>query len=205
MRPCPENREALALLALGELDSHTSTSLRHHLESCAGCQEYRTQLESLCAQLGRPPETNRETSSPVRLPSGFHGRLRARLREESALASPSRAETAVSSIPAQPDRRFIWQDWFSLPRFAAALILLALLSLWAWRPGPERPRTQPMAAPQQVRPEAGPASPPTLFAMSRALQNSMEALDDLLSRHESTLAANDPPTRGMGTFNGPAW
>jgi hypothetical protein len=78
---------------------------------------------------------------------------------------------------------------------AVAVVVLAAL-IWAER---EQGRGNRVAL-NRPDPPAKMAStpPPTLMALSRALNESEMALDSLLARQEHLLAANDPPTIAMG-------
>jgi len=187
MKPCPEYRESITLLAARSLDPAVKKKTEHHLESCRACRDHFENLRRVCGQLDRLP---REAAAGE-LSSNFHRRLVERVRAD--VGSPEPA--SVSALDLAP--LFAWlREWLSWPRVGIPSAVAVML-VFAWiliGPGSETrdPRIKLTGVPPPVRVVAPPA--PTLMALSRALQESEGALDSLLARQEQLLAANDPPS-----------
>jgi hypothetical protein len=185
MKPCPEYRESIALLAARALDPAAKEKTEHHLESCHACRDHFENLRRVCGQLERvPPDA--AAASPE-LPANFHRRLVERVRADAA---------APSSSPPTAESFLAWfREWFSWPRVACAgAVAIMFLAAVLWMDHQRAPRDLRVVSPgtSPVMRESTPA--PTLMAFSRALQESDVALDTLLARQERLLAANDPPS-----------
>lgn len=184
---CQHHREAIALLAANELDADSRPELERHLATCQGCSEHHQALRRLCTQLSRVT-----AELPSAQPStAFHERLKARVRGDHA---PRRERPLAAWL----------HEWITLPRLAlaaaAAVLLFALLiRMGTEGTGPARPIASSPDGASPVRIEADPTPAPTLMALSRALDESIDALDALLARQESLLAANDPPITALDT------
>lgn len=186
MNPCPDHRESITLLAAGGLGESEAHALLRHVEGCAGCRQHLARMRRLCAEV---TEATHETPGP--LPSRFHSRLVARVREDAAAAQ-------------RPSLANRFREWFSVPRLSLAAACLIFGLVLILRPGhngqpPQHGITaQPGTPVSPAQPNLGPTPPPTLLALSRAWSDSAEALDSLLVRQQSLLAAADPPSRALG-------
>jgi len=178
MNACPDRREPIALLAAGNLSGDELSVLRRHLEACPGCRQHLAEMQRVC---GAVAESAAATSSAP-LPNRFHQRLAARVREDAARRERPSFLTQLRA-------------WWTAPRLAIATVAAAVLLTLILRPGPHAPpRPGPIAV---VHPPQTVAPAPTLLALSRALNESSEALDTLLARQETLQAAADPPSRAM--------
>jgi anti-sigma factor RsiW len=174
MKPCADRKEAIALLATGALAASETAALRAHLQKCAACGAYASQLGAICAQLGESVTT----APVVGLPPGFHARLKHRIQSEQQAALSASALEALRVL-------------FTPARLISAIAVLALglcLALWM---GPHRIDVLDPAV-SQVRPPpvspvsgtvAGLSNDSTLMAYQAAFNRSYEDFDALVTQN----------------------
>jgi len=165
MNPCPENKKLIACLALDELDERAARSLRAHLDACAGCREYWEQLATVCR------EHSIAAGVPMAATAGhsFHQRLSRRIREDQ--------EASVSPKITSFLRRWLFERYAVIPMTAAVVALIFIFARDGTRHNtPVTPVIATQATP--VRPEIS----PTLSAYRAAANDSLEALDELLTK-----------------------
>lgn len=79
MKPCKQQKAAIALRATGDLSPEASSTLGLHLEKCEGCRSYANELSRICA-------THRSALDlqppAVHADDGFHRRLQQRIEFE---------------------------------------------------------------------------------------------------------------------------
>lgn len=189
MKPCPEYREAVALLAARALGGTAKENTERHLDSCRECRAQFEKIRAICGPFEGMP---REVSS-AGLPAGFHRRLVERVRADAT--APAASPTFLEWLRA----------WFSWPRVSsAAVVAMALLAALFWIL-PDRSFHDPRVKLTGGFPVVASPPPPTLMALSRALQESENALDSLLARQERLLAANDPPIAALANAGNTVW
>ncbi len=177
MNPCPKNRMPIALLAVDGLEPVEARALRVHLETCAGCRAYASEIAKITADISaleRGPE--------LAASAAFHQRVTRALREEAGLSAPQNG-----SSPAR-ERRFRW--------YLAAEGVLAVVLVWAWLGSRETPQERPRGnAPATLARGGGVNLDPTLSNYQSAANRSLDSLDDLLARQ----ARQNPPSAPLYT------
>src|SRR5262245_47840951 len=116
MKPCTDRKEAIVMLAAGALTPSEAAAVRGHLQKCAGCSSYASQLGSICSLLGEPLAR----SASVEPRPGFHARLKHRIQSERPAASRASIFEAL-------------RDLFTLPRIVSASAIVTLvvgLAFW---------------------------------------------------------------------------
>src|SRR5262245_54385166 len=135
MKPCSKNRELIAWLALGALESRKAAALREHLTGCEGCRCYWEEISSVKETLA-----SAQQDFDLEVSASFHRRVGAKLRAaESRSAQENLGEWVRGLTPK-------WR--VALP---VALVLTGLLLIVATRhspaPSPPAPRTTQVSAP----------------------------------------------------------
>lgn len=169
MKPCSKNRKLIAWLALDELDVRQAQELRAHLETCEGCRRYLEEISNVTESLAAV-----ETCEDIRASESFHRKVVARLRREEPA---SVGETVWTYL-----RATLW-DWrVALPVVAASVLLIAVFVAHERRPGVGvSPQTQP-GAQTVVSPSLSSDLPPTIANYQMVANQSLEKLDELLTR-----------------------
>jgi hypothetical protein len=165
MKPCPRNRERIALLAMDALESRNEAELRAHIESCAGCRCYFEELSSVAGKLREAePESRGQPSA------SFHRNLMG------ALAGAKR-ESVGEAILSR-----IWEIWnwrIALP--AAAATALVICGWLVIGPRANVPAPAPLAYRVVATPAVKTDLEPTLSNYEMAVHQSMDKLDELLT------------------------
>jgi hypothetical protein len=77
MKPCSKNRQPLALLALGNLDTEQATALREHVVTCEGCRRYLDELAKVTASI-----SGAEMKADIVATASFHRKVVAAVNAE---------------------------------------------------------------------------------------------------------------------------
>ena len=184
MKPCADRKEAIAMLAAGALAAPEAAALRGHLQECAGCNAYASQLNAVCDRLGGPIAG----TTAVQPPPGFHARLKHRIQSERPTAAPASILETLSAL-------------FTLPRIVSATAILALavgLAFWM-RPDTgsvHQATIQPVPAPisEGNRKVAEPSGGATLMAYQAAFNRSYEDFDALVTQNAARTSTADGMT-----------
>lgn len=179
MKPCAKNRMLISWLALDALDAHEAQSLRAHLETCAGCRGYWTELCQVTRHLAAAkPEVDLPVSD------SFHRSVVGRLA-----AKRSIGERAMASFQAMA---FNWR--VAAPVAVGIVALLALVVPWPRAETPVRPVAIIKPAPLLTiaAPAADADLSPTLANYQRAAGQSPDKMDELMIRQEKPTASPSP-------------
>jgi anti-sigma-K factor RskA len=175
MKPCPKNRERIALLALDALEIQSRRELRAHLDTCSGCRCYLEEVSIVAGKL-RAAETEME----ARPSPSFHRNLVAAL---ATAESHSAARTLLVQV------RSFW-NW----RLALTAAAAAALAISAWLVVVRRvevPLPSSLAVHAIVKPESQPVLAPTFSNYEMAAHQSLDKLDALLTEQGQI---NPPPS-----------
>jgi hypothetical protein len=174
MKPCKQQKAAIALRATGDLSPDASRILALHLETCEGCRSYASELSWVCATHRSAPDLQ---PPAVHADDGFHRRLQQRIDSERARVWSM--DLGLGVILRQLLR----------PGVAVGLACVLVFFLVSQRaPGP--------AASVPIATQAGQPSPvaiatvmdgpgaddPRLATYLAAVNQSFETFDDLLTR-----------------------
>ena len=174
MKPCPNHREAIALLATNPSRSEGASATHSHLDQCGDCRQYFAEMASL---------HDSYLTAALNLPyAGVSTRIYRKVAAAIRIPVPS------SVIGEQ---RFF--DWRLPLATAAAVVVAALLML--------RPATSPTLLTTIAAPSFDPDDT-RLVNYSRALAQSPEALDSLLARSAARISAS-PETSILSWRNAP--
>jgi anti-sigma factor RsiW len=171
MKPCLNNRESIALLALGMLDASRERDLRAHLQTCAPCHAYSKEIFRLTEKLA-----NVDVRSDITATERFHQKLVGRLK------APNPASFALIE-----QLRGVMSNWrVAVAAGACAIVVAALVFL------PRNPNvpTPVASATLVVAPKPKADIEPTIFNYQMTANHSIEALDELLTRQGNK---NFPP------------
>jgi anti-sigma factor RsiW len=170
MKPCPEHKKSLALLATTALPEEEAAVLRAHLQSCPGCAAYSQEMEALCESYAR---TGRHLPEAQASPD-FHERWTQEVHQS-----------------AHPTLSSFFPSWFAPWIFGLrALVPLgaaAILALIAWGQMRESREKRvvaqaELAVPASVKVGRETNTPePSYAAYRMAANTSLEALDNLLA------------------------
>ncbi len=167
MKPCSKNRKDIAWLALDALDPRQARNLRAHLETCAGCRRYQKEISDVTQKLIAP-----EIKPDIRASASFHQRVVGRLRAEE-----SRSAWAVTVAKL----REVLLNWrVALPMAGAAVVIIAVLSTFLWRPRVLLPLPSSATSAAAANFNNDPA--PTIANYQLVANQSLEKLDELLNR-----------------------
>jgi anti-sigma factor RsiW len=164
MKPCAENRKLIAWLALDALDAPQARVLRGHLPTCEGCRRYLAEISNVTANLAATKTADIQTSE------SFHQRVAGRLRT-----------TARNPVFEFVVANFFRLNWRMVSPAMAALVV----AIVAFAVLPQHPIVPP---PRQFTAQITPApgldeTPPPTFANYQKVANqSLEKLDELLTR-----------------------
>ena len=169
MKPCSKNRKHIAWLALDVLDVRQTQDLRMHLESCEGCRRYFEEMSILTLRL-----TAAETTPDVEASESFHQRVAGALRAE---------ETASlwATVAERLRGKLNWRA--ALPVIGATAVVIVALAAIVWRPRVHSDRQSSVRADSAPRLTGDP--PPTIANYTMVANQSLEKLDDLLTRQGS--------------------
>jgi hypothetical protein len=173
MKPCRTNRKLIAWLTLDVLEDAQQRKLRAHLETCSGCRSYLAELSAVSQAIKAADATAHNQGL-----ESFHRRVLGALR----------AQESGANWPALPLQRLL--NWrVALPAFCGIALLVFALSNFFPRPGHY---FLPGTTAQFVTPvqDRRIDLPPTLSTYELVANQSLEKLDELLSRQASR---NPPP------------
>jgi anti-sigma factor RsiW len=169
MKPCSYNRQQLAWLAAGALDETESRKLRAHVENCAACRDYLTEMKNVTRRLASPKLT-----PEIQTSESFH---------QSVMRSV-RSEKSDSMWMFWTDGIRSWRSLWRVPMPVA--IIIVLLTVIGWNAS-RHPQTQvaivtpPIA--QAITTTGAENDPPPTFSNYRMAANrSSESFDELLAR-----------------------
>jgi|GEM_PF-486428 len=170
MKPCAKNRKWLDWLAMDALDARQARELRAHLEACEGCRHYLEQISKMTRALKEAQvRTEIETSE------SFHRSVARAIRAEKPRSLWAMAAAAFRAAPPR------WRA--ALPVLGAMTVVIVILSVLAPR---FRTRSVPSPVPSSARAVSAPGLqsdlPPTLANYRLVANQSLEALDELLTR-----------------------
>ena len=167
MKPCSKNRKHIGWLALDALDVRQTEDLRAHLETCAGCHRYLEEISNVTQKL-----TAAELKTDIRASESFHQKVVHRLRAEKSVDV---WETVVAHL------RGTMLNWrVALPVVGAAVVVIAVMSTFLWRPNVPLPA--PSRATIASAPNINSDLPPTIANYLMVANQSLEKLDELLTR-----------------------
>ncbi len=170
MKSCSKNQKLIAWMLLGALDDRRSRDLRAHLETCETCRGYRTELAAVTEQLAAVKE-----SSETRASESFHRRLVDRLRRKESV---SLWESAAAKL------RAVSLNWrVALTVTGTVAMAVALLFLSVGRRGVSAPpQSASKSGPEPREKEIHVDLAPTIANYQMVANQSLEQLDDLLTR-----------------------
>jgi anti-sigma factor RsiW len=177
MKPCPKNRERIALLAMDALEVQRRRELLAHLDSCPGCRCYLEEISGVARKL-HAAET--ETETDARPSPLFHRNVVA------ALAAAERRSPMLTLVA---QVRSLWNWRLILPAAAAAALVIA-----AWFPAmwhADAPIPSPLVVDAVVPPDPQPDLAPTFSNYKMAAHQSLDKLDALLTEQGQR---NPPPS-----------
>ena len=184
-RACLANRQAIALLAAGDLQGKESERLKSHFATCSGCRQYWQELIQVTGGLASSSLEPEIEPSP-----GFHNKLMRRLRQEPATAVRRRLPEALTSLLA-------WRWQTAAAAFAVIVIILWVVFV-AVSPahndstGSRKPYSY-AGLTQSVKPQSDLS--PTLASYEAAASQSLDHLDALLTRQANRPNAGLPVYR----------
>jgi len=139
-RSCEQIREALPLWVLGEMDSGEAAGVEAHLSSCPDCAAEEVVIRRLLETRPEPP-------------AGLEERIRARVREEFAVA-PTREGAGKEAGVVPFSRRRRWTPAWALSAAAVVILSLGIGIIWNGEDAPEV-RVEPVqVASEEPIPEA---------------------------------------------------
>ena len=168
MQPCSNRRQAMAMLALDELDDRQAFELRSHLGTCAACRDYLAEIANVTSTLARlEPEADLPASDH------FHRKVMARLRTEERSSAREFWGRMVQAG---------WWNWrIALPATAMAGVLLAVLAVQMphrTASGPMQPHAPASAEVPTIEVQVS----PTMASYQIAADESLQKFDDLLTQ-----------------------
>ena len=199
MKPCSKNRKHIAWLALDALDFRRAQDLRTHLQSCEGCRRYLREMSNLTQKL-----TMAETKQDVEASASFHQRVVGALRADET-------DSVWATLVERLHGTLNWR--MALPVIGAAAVLIVALAAIVSRPSVHSDARSSARAGSMPHLTADP--PPTIANYTLVANQSLEKLDELLTRQGSrnfsptpiytasrvwrlmTEEGFEPPTKGL--------
>lgn len=167
MKPCAQNRKLIAWLASNALDAQQTRYLQAHLETCEGCRHYLAEISNVTEKLAAA-----ETNPDVQASASFHRKVAGRLRT----AKPDSLGEILAVYFC--GTRLNWR--VALPSVAALVVIGVTVAIW--RP-PPRVSSSPRTGTQTVSvSDADNDLAPTIANYQRVANQSLDALDALLTR-----------------------
>jgi anti-sigma factor RsiW len=181
MKPCPEHKQSLALLAAGALDPDCARIIKDHLETCAACRAYAAEMQQVCARV----EQGTLPGSQFQPSPGFHSRLKHRIQQVE--------QRPGLSIPAA------LLSWAVRRQMAFGVVLATVIVTVLWlasRHGEQEradapTRATPASHADLLEPPVDLARTSTLMAYQNAFIESLEKFDTLLDRNTARSASGD--------------
>lgn len=181
MKPCSKTRKEIAFLVMDGRDVLSDPMLLRHLEACAGCRGYLAEMSGVVKNL-RALEPNSDNSD-IRASNAFHRGTLAALKVS---GNRSRGEVLRSQARSVLESLGYLLDWrIAAPTVSIAAVLIASVFIVARHPAtvvapsPLISRAQPARLPS---PEIRDNSAPTVGNYEMAANQSLEKLDELITR-----------------------
>jgi hypothetical protein len=175
MKPCPKNREGIALLAMDALDVQRERELSAHLADCAGCRHYLEQISSVAGTLrAAEPESRSQPSA------SFH-------RDVLGALAAAQRDSAGEMLLAK-----VWSvvNWrLALPALTAVALVIA--AWWVTARRADKPAPAPLALRAVAKPDLKTELEPTFSNYEIAAHQSLDKLDELLTEQGNRMPA--PP------------
>jgi hypothetical protein len=167
MKPCAQNRKLIAWLAVNALEAKQARQLRAHLETCEGCRRYLAEISNVTEKLAAA-----ETNPDVQASASFHRKVAGRLRT----AKPDSLGEILAVYFC--GTRLNWR--VALPSIAALVVIGVTVAIWR---SPPRVSSSPRTGTQTASvPDADNDLAPTIANYQRVANQSLDALDALLTR-----------------------
>jgi len=177
MTPCGKNRKAIAWLAVGALDARQARELRAHFETCAHCRGYWNEMSRVTEKLAAAEE-----NPQVEAGGAFRQKLAGKLRAaESPLAGNAFSAYLVRMFPG-------WR--IAIP--VGAAVALTALGITVAQRYPAVSPGLPMAVIKVESPRLGAEISPTMGNYEMAASESLDKLDELLTRQGGRVTASTP-------------
>ncbi len=170
MKPCAKNRKWIAWLALDALEAQQARELRAHIEACEGCRRYLEETSKMTRALKEA-----QIRTEIEASDAFRRKVARAIRSEE---SRSLWEVVVAPFRGTPLK---WRA--ALPVLGATAVAMMLLCVLVAR---SRIGSLPSPAPPSARAVSAPGLnsdlPPTLANYRLVANQSLEDLDELLTR-----------------------
>jgi anti-sigma factor RsiW len=181
MKPCPDHKQSVALLAAGALDPDGARRMKGHLETCASCRAYAAAMEQVCARV----EQSAPLDSQMEPSPGFHSRLKHRIQQVEHRPGTSILATLLS--------------WAGRRQMAFGGVIVTVIVTVFWlafgfseHNFSDRPsRAHPASQASRSEPPIDLARTSTLIAYQNAFNQSLEELDTLLARNTAQSPSGD--------------
>jgi anti-sigma factor RsiW len=184
MKPCSRNRKRIALLALEALDAAQQRDLRTHLKNCPACHAYWQEMSTLTAKLSSAPPPALEASE--------------RFRQRVARAV--RADRPSAMNPLFPRwNSFAWR--VVVPVLAIGAVLAAVLSLSTRHSQTPQRSTAALHSTAAIEVDLE----PTVFNYQMVANESLDRLDDLLTRQGNRNIPSAPRDTGPASVAANVW
>ena len=167
MKPCSRNRRLIAWLAVDELDAERSRDLRMHLETCGACRRYLDEISRVKVKLAAV-----EIAPDLEASAAFRRRWVGALHS----VQPGSDWSAVAAL-----LRGSLLNW-RVVLSALGAMALVILGLAMFRQRPDSPLLVETSAETVPPPLLKADMSPTLSNYQRVANQSLEALDELLTR-----------------------
>jgi anti-sigma factor RsiW len=181
MKPCAKNRKLIAWLALDALDAPQARVLRGHLATCEGCRRYLAEISNVTTNLAATKTAELQTSE------SFHQRVAGRLK--------TTARNPVFEIVAVNFFRLNWR--MVSPAMAALVVAIVAFAILPQHPAVPPPRQ--FTAQIALAPGLDETPPPTFANYQKVANQSLEKLDELLTR-EGNQNFSSAPIYTASTF-----
>jgi anti-sigma factor RsiW len=174
MKPCPDHKQSVALVAAGALDPDGARRVKGHLETCGSCRAYAAAMEQVCARV----EQSAPLDSQMEPTPGFHSRLKHRIGQVEHRPRSSIFAALLS-----------WAGRRQMAAFGGVIVTVIVTVLWLAfgfrEPNfSDRPsRAHPASQASRSEPPVDLARTSTLIAYQNAFNQSLEELDTLLARN----------------------
>jgi len=172
MKPCRQNKKLITWFILNELGPREISELTTHLRHCKGCQVYLKEMRCVANQLNALRSVA-ETEAGV------------------AVCAEPLPRRSPASLSGQVPSWWAWPIWrFALPGFAILALTLLVVSTLQRTPVDQTTRVvSPVVA---VAPALGEPLP-TLSNYRAVANESLDKLDQLLTRQAEEPVSNLPP------------
>jgi anti-sigma factor RsiW len=185
MKPCAKNRKWIAWLALDALEAQQARELCAHIDACEGCRCYLEETSKMTRALKEA-----QTRTEIEASEAFHRRVARAIRAEEsrslweAVAAPFRGTSLK------------WRA--ALPVLGAMAVAMVALSVLVSR---FRTGSVPSPAPSPAQAVSAPSLssdlPPTLANYRLVANQSLEDLDELLTRQGNRNRSSAPIYRAL--------